>query len=189
MPTRSKIVVLAASNSTTSINKRLAMHAAKVLQDEFKAPVEIEVLDLNDYEIHIYSPEREAQGIPQLAQDFYDKLGAADGVILSLAEYNGSYTAAFKNIFDWSSRVKMKIFQDRPVMLMATSMGGRGGMSVLAAAMDAFPHFGASITSNFNFGPFSEHFDTETDRLKTPELALELRDAIKAFQATLPVTD
>lgn len=112
MPARSNIVVFAASNSTDSINKRLALHAAKILQDEFKADVELEVLDLNDYEMPIYSPEREALGIPQRAQDFYDTLGASDGVIISLAEYNGSYTAAFKNIFDWSSRVKMKIFQD-----------------------------------------------------------------------------
>lgn len=186
MPTRANIVVFAASNSLQSINQRLALHAARILQDEFKATVEIEVLDLNDYEMPIYSPEREAQGIPQSAQDFYDKLGAADGVIIALAEYNGTYTAAFKNIFDWSSRIKMKIFQDRPVMLMATSMGGRGGAGVLAAAMGGFPHFGANITSNFKFGPFGEHFDTQTDRLKTPELALELREAIVAFRDALP---
>ena len=188
MPKRSNIVVFAASNSTRSINKRLALHAAKILRDEFKAPVEIEVLDLNDYEMPIYSPEREAQGIPQLAQDFFDNLGAADGVIVSLAEYNGTYTAAFKNIFDWSSRVDMKIFQGRPVMVMATSKGGRGGANVLAAAMGGFPHFGANITCSFSFGPFTEHFDTETDRLKTPELALELREAIVAFQAAIPTT-
>ncbi|WP_292294094.1 NAD(P)H-dependent oxidoreductase [Marivita sp.] len=188
MPTRSNIVVFAASNSTKSINRRLALHAARILRDEFMAPVEIEVLDLNDYEMPIYSPEREAQGIPQLAHDFYDKLGAADGVIISFAEYNGAYSAAFKNIFDWSSRIKMKIFQERPVMLMATSMGGRGGQNVLAAAMGGFPHFGANITSNFSFGPFNEHFDTQTDQLKTPELALELREAIAAFRDALPAS-
>jgi NAD(P)H-dependent FMN reductase len=185
---RSNIVVFAASNSTQSINKRLALHTAALLRDEFNASVDIEVLDLNDFEMPIYSPEREAQGIPQLAQDFYDRLGAADGIIISLAEYNGTYTAAFKNIFDWSSRIKMKIFQDRPVLLMATSMGGRGGQNVLAAAMDGFPHFGANVTSSFSFGPFSEHFDTHTDRLKTPELALELREAISAFHDALPAT-
>lgn len=188
MPTRCKIVVFAATNNTRSINKRLALHAAKILQDEFRAPVEIEVLDLNDYEMPIYSPEREAQGIPQLAQDFFDKLGSADGVIISMAEYNGSYTAAFKNIFDWSSRIKMKIFQDRPVLVLATSMGGRGGQNVLAAALGGFPHFGANVTSSFNFGPFNAHFDPETERLKTPELALELREAIVAFQDALPTT-
>lgn len=188
MPTHLNIVVFAASNSTQSINKRLAIHAATILRDELLTPVDIEVLDLNDYEMWIYSPERESQGIPQPAQDFYDKLGAADGVIISLAEYNGTYTAAFKNIFDWSSRVKMKVFQDRPVMLMATSMGGRGGQNVLAAAMGGFPHFGAKIASNFNFGPFHEHYDTQTNRLKTPELAQELREAVATFRDALPVT-
>ena len=185
MSTRSNILVFAASNSTQSINKRLALHAAKILQDEFKAPVEIEALDLNDYDMPVYSPEREALSIPQQAHTFFDKLGAADGVIISLAEYNGSYTAAFKNIFDWCSRIEMKIFQDRPVMVMATSKGGRGGANVLAAAMGGFPHFGAHITSSFSFGPFDEHFDIETDRLKTPELALELREAIVTFQDAL----
>lgn len=185
MSSRSNVLVFAATNNTQSINKRLARHAAKILQDEFAAPVEIEVIDLNDFEMPIYSPEREADGVPQLAQDFYDKIGVSDGLIMSFAEYNGSYTAAFKNIFDWTSRIKMQIFQDKPVLLMATSKGGRGGANVLNAALGGFPHFGANITSSFKFGPFAEHFDTETDRLKTPELALELREAIVAFQAAL----
>lgn len=111
MSKRSNIVVFTATSSAQSINKRLALHAAKVLQDELAAPVEIEVLDLNDFEMPIYSPEREAPGILHLAQEFYDKLGSADGVIISFAEHNGTYTAAFKNIFDWTSRVKKKIFQ------------------------------------------------------------------------------
>jgi len=130
MSKHSNILVFAASNSTKSINKRLAVYSAKILQNELNAPVKIEVLDINDYEMPIYSPEREAAGIPQLAQDFYDKLGAADGIIVSFAEYNGTYTAAFKNIFDWVSRVNMKMFQERPVLVMATSGGGRGGQNV-----------------------------------------------------------
>ena len=186
MPTRSNIVVFAATNSTQSINLRLANHAAKILQNELSVSVEIDVLDLNDYEMPIYSPEREARGIPQFAKDFYEKLGAADGVMISFAEHNGTYTAAFKNIFDWSSRIKKQVFQDRPVMLMATSIGPQGGQRVLAAAMGAFPNFGANITSSFNFGPFSEHFDIETDRFKNAELATELREAIVAFHDALP---
>lgn len=188
MSSRSNILVFAATNNTQSINKRLARHAAKILQDELAAPVEIEAIDLNDYEMPIYSPEREAEGIPQLAQDFYDKIGASDGLIISFAEYNGSYTAAFKNIFDWVSRVDMKLFQGKPAMLMATSMGPRGGKGVMTAALDGFPHFGANITSSFRFGPFPEHFDLDAGRMKTPELALELREAIVAFQAALPVS-
>jgi chromate reductase len=188
MSPRAKILVFAATNSTKSINKGLARHAGDVLQSELATNIDIEVIDLNDYEMPIYSPEREAQGIPQLAQDFYAKIGASDGLIVSLAEYNGSYTAAFKNIFDWTSRIKMQIFQDKPVLVMATSMGGRGGQNVLSAAMGGFPHFGANITSSFNFGPFSEHFDIDTGQLKTPGLASDLRKALHLFNAVLPVS-
>ncbi|MEN8950460.1 NADPH-dependent FMN reductase [Planktotalea arctica] len=187
MPSRSKILVFAATNSRQSINKRLASHAACVLRDDLSAAVDIDLIDLNDYEMPIYSPEREAEGIPQLAQDFYDKVGASDGLIMSFAEYNGSYTAAFKNIFDWTSRISMKVFQDKPTLLLATSMGGRGGQNVMAAALEGFPHFGANITSSFLFGPFAEHFDTDANRLKTPDLTQELSEAVEAFKATLRV--
>jgi len=186
MSSRSKILVFAATNSTQSINKRLARHAAQVLQNDLAAPVDIEVIDLNDYEMPIFSPEREQAGIPQVAQDFYDKIGASDGLIISFAEYNGTYTAAFKNIFDWVSRISMKVYQDRPTLLLATSMGRRGGQGVMAAAQGGLPHFGAHVTSSFNFGPFVDHFDTDINRIKTPELASDLREALMVFKAALP---
>ena len=188
MSSRFKVLVFAATNSTQSINKHLARHAAKVLQNELNASVDIEIIDLNDYEMPIYSPEREAEGIPQLAHDFYDKIGASDGLIMSFAEYNGSYTAAFKNIFDWTSRIKTQVFQDKPTLLMSTSKGGRGGAGVLNAALNGFLHFGANITSSFKFGPFHEQFDIHTDQMKTPELALELRQALVAFQTAFSST-
>jgi hypothetical protein len=38
----------------------------------------------------IYSADRESEGgIPQLAQDFFDKIGAANAVLISSAEHNG----------------------------------------------------------------------------------------------------
>jgi NAD(P)H-dependent FMN reductase len=186
MTKRPTVLAFAASNSTQSINKRLALHAARVLNDDVAADVAIETLDLNDYEMPIYSPERDQAGIPQLAHDFYAKISAADGLIISFAEHNGTYTAAFKNIFDWCSRIEMKMFQDKPVLVMATSMGGRGGQTVMAAVLAGFPHFGANITSSFSFGPFNVHFDQDTDSLKTPELVGELKEALGAFQAALP---
>lgn len=181
----SKVLVFAASNNTASINKRLALHAAAVLRDDLAVKVEIEVLDLNDFEMPIFSPDREKEGIPQQAQDFFAKLGAADGLIVSFAEYNGSYTAAFKNIFDWSSRIEMKIYQNKPLLALATSIGKGGARNVLNTAVVAAPFFGGRVTSQFNFGPFADHFDTDTNQLTTPELAQDLREALMAFQAAL----
>ena len=188
MSSPSKILVFAATNSRQSINKRLALDAVTLLQDDLHSDVEIDLIDLNDYEMPIFSPERERAGIPQLAQDFYAKIGASDGLIISFAEYNGSYTAAFKKIFDWTSRIKMRIFQDKPTLLMATSLGGRGGQNVLDTALNGLPHFGANITSSFKLGRCSEHFDIQANRISTPELAAELLQAVTAFKAALPAS-
>ncbi|MEN0087004.1 MAG: NAD(P)H-dependent oxidoreductase [Pseudomonadota bacterium] len=179
------VLAFAATNSTTSINKRLVLHAAQVLQDELGAEVEIETLDLNDFDMPVYSPEREKMGIPEAAEEFFARLGAADGLLISFAEYNGNYTAAFKNIFDWSSRIKMAIYQDKPVLMMATSPGKGGGQNVLRVATEAAPFFGGNLTGSFKFGPFAEHFDTDTERLKTTKLALELREALVAFNVAV----
>ncbi|MEL6203537.1 MAG: NADPH-dependent FMN reductase, partial [Pseudomonadota bacterium] len=75
------------------------------------------------------------------------------------------------------------IYQDKPLLLMATSVGARGGQNALKIASEAAPFFGGKLAGTFNFGPFSEHFDVETGTLKTPDLADDMRAALKAFHA------
>jgi NAD(P)H-dependent FMN reductase len=71
-----------------------------------------EVLDLNDFEMPLFSVDREqAGGIPDFAHQFYKKVGAADALLVSFAEHNGSYSAAYKNLFDWTSRIDNKVYQ------------------------------------------------------------------------------
>merc|ERR1712176_681095 len=123
------------SNSSVSINKQLLAYAASQLDD-----VELIAVDLNDYEMPIYSADREAaQGHPEKAKQLVELIRSSDGIMISLAEYNGAYSGAFKNIFDWVSRVEQKTFLGKPMLLMAASPGGRGGASVLGMAKDRFP--------------------------------------------------
>ena len=76
------IIAFAGSNSKTSINKQLATYAASLVEG-----AEVEILDINDYEMPIFSQDREEKlGQPELAQQFFAKLGAADGIIISFAE-------------------------------------------------------------------------------------------------------
>ena len=112
-----KILAFAASNSRKSINRVLVEYAASRLQSRFLSSAEVEFLDLNDYEMPIYSVDREnADGIHRLARAFFAKIGGADAVIVSFAEYNGFVTAAWKNIHDWMSRIEMRVWQDKPVV-------------------------------------------------------------------------
>lgn len=152
-----KIIAFGASSSTTSINKKFATYTANLFEN-----ANIEILDLNDFEMPIYSSDKElAIGLPQLARNFYTKLQEAEIVIISFAEHNGAYTTAFKNIFDWVSRVNNKFLLDKSVLLLSTSNGVRGGSTVLEIAKNRLPFHGAIIKGTFSLPSYSANFDTE----------------------------
>ena len=80
----------------------------------------------------IYSMDREANGgVPVKANALYGKIGAADGIIVSYAEHNRPYAAAYKNTFDWMSRIDTKAFQGKPILAMSASPGKNSGANVL----------------------------------------------------------
>ncbi|PCI64867.1 MAG: NADPH-dependent FMN reductase, partial [Gammaproteobacteria bacterium] len=81
-------------NCHIKTNKKLANFTAHQIEN-----AQVTLLDLNDFEMPIYSIDRENEtGIPDLAHQFKKHLAEADGIIISFAEHNGAYTAAFKNI-------------------------------------------------------------------------------------------
>lgn len=171
-----KIIAFGASSSKNSINKQLATYAARQF-----ANASVEVLDLNDYEMPIYSTEIEVEnGIPELAKNFFAKLGSADLLVMSFAEHNGAYTAAFKNIFDWTSRVHFNTFQDKQTLIMSTSPGPRGGMSVLEIAKNRFPFQGAVIKGSFCLPSFNDNFD-EKEGITNEDLNNELLQIIESI--------
>lgn len=167
-----KILAFAGSSSQHSINKQLVSYATTLFSGH-----SVEILDLNDYEMPIYCIDKETQhGIPQPALDFAAKVDDADFILLSLAEHNGAYTTAFKNIFDWISRIpNRKAWGEKPMLLMATSPGARGGASVLDIAKNRFPHNGAEVVDTFSLPSFSSHFDSEKQCISNPEKDEELK--------------
>lgn len=166
-----RLLVFAASNSSKSINRQLARYAASLVDG-----AQIDDLDIHDFEMPIYRADREEEtGIPQLAQDFLARVGAADAVIVSFAEHNGNYTAAFKNLFDWCSRLGRDVWQSKPMVLLSTSPGGRGGKSVLEIASAAAPRFGGEVLGTLSVPSFGENFDTGAGTLIDADLDAQLR--------------
>ena len=89
-----KILVFAGSNSLNSINKKFAVFTAGKLND-----VTLEIVDLNNFQLPIFGIDLElSQGIPNNAMLFLEKIKLSEGIVLSLAEHNGSYTSVFKNL-------------------------------------------------------------------------------------------
>ncbi|MCA0132637.1 NADPH-dependent FMN reductase [Winogradskyella alexanderae] len=174
-----KIIAFAGSISSASINRKLAIYASSLVKN-----AEVKVLDLNDYEMPLYSVDREkASGQPQEAVDFVNEIRSSDGIIISLAEYNGSYSGAFKNVFDWASRVEAKTFLGKPMLLMATSPGGRGGQSVLDMASDRFPRHDANIVGKFSLPSFNDNFGD--GKISNEDLNNALQEQVKQFEESL----
>lgn len=170
------IVVFGASNSKSSINKKLADYIATKVKGVF-----IENIDLNDYEMPIFSVDKEAEdGIPEQATSFNDVLGLADGFIISFAEHNGAYSSAFKNIFDWVSRINPEMWEQKPMILAATSPGARGGKSVLEIAKGRMPYHGALVVGSYSLPSFGENF--KDGKIIDKNLDAELDEVVKKFQ-------
>ncbi|MBF4491736.1 NAD(P)H-dependent oxidoreductase [Flavobacterium sp. MR2016-29] len=171
-----KIIAFGGSNSQHSINKRLAAYAASLFEN-----AEVEVLDLNDFAMPLFSVDLEKQvGQHELAKAFLAKLQSADILVVSLAENNNNYSTAFKNLFDWSSRITKEVFQQKPMLLLATSPGSRGGASVLEIGRNALPRYGAQIKGSFSLPAFNANFDLEENKISNTELDKELKDIIKS---------
>lgn len=180
MTAPNKVLVFAASSSSNSINKMLVTHAADVLKKEVLPNVEITILDLNDFEMPIFSVDRENDnGIPDKAKAFFKSIGDADALLISYAEHNGSYSAAFKNIFDWCSRINAEVFQGKPMVIMSTSPGPYGASNVLKTATDSAGFFAADIRGSLSVANFNDAFDVDKGQLTNNELAAQLRTELQ----------
>lgn len=172
-----KILAFAGSGSSTSINKALVTYASGLIDT-----AKVDLIDLRDYEMPLYTEDREKEiGQPDLAHKFLAKIAEADALLVSLADHNGSYSVAYKNTFDWASRINMKVYQDKPMVLMATSPSPRGGLGVLEAAKQTFPHFGAELKATFSLPSFYDNFDLENGTIRNVDLADQLAKAVRTL--------
>lgn len=173
------ILAFAGSNSSKSINKTLATYAASLVEN-----AKVTVLDLNDFDLPIFSVDLEAKsGIPENVKKFHKYIEETDGIVISLSENNGAYSAVFKNLFDWLSRHEAKIFMGKPMLLMATSTGGRGGATVLAMAHSRFPYHDAKIAAEFSLPLFQDKF--ADGKITDIQFDDELKEAVKLFEKQL----
>lgn len=169
-----KILALAASNSRKSINKDLIAHATSYLDGH-----EVDIIDINDYEMPVYSIDlEEAHGIPPAASNFLKRIERAEALLISYAEHNGNYTVAYKNLFDWASRANRDVYQGKPIVMLSTSPGPSGASSVLALARESAHFFNGEVKASLSVPNFYDNFDQEKGVLKNTDLISELRSAL-----------
>lgn len=176
-----KITAFAGSNSSHSINRQLVRFALTYFPD-----AEVTLLDLNDFEMPIFSVDREEKGYPEQASKFIGLMEDANIIICSISENNRSYSAAFKNVLDWCSRIDMDIFKNKPMLLMSTSPGGYGGGNVMNAAKNFFPACGADIKQNFSLPRFYKNFE-EGKGITDTELLKNFEEVISKFKEDIGI--
>ena len=165
-----KIITIGGSTSKESINRKLAESVGRLLQG-----VDVVNLDLNNYELPIFSEDVERdQGFSEDLHKLNKEIVDADGIILSLAEHNGAYAAAFKNVFDWLSRIEGKVWRNKPMLLLSTSQGARGGQSVMDIALSRFPYNGGNIIGSMTFPSFNQNF--QNGQIVNDELLLKITE-------------
>ena len=69
------------------------------------------------------------------------------------------------------------------MLLMATSPGGRGGISVLESAKMTFPHLGGNIIADFSLASFYDNFSE--NGLKNEALNNDLNQKIELLQKAI----
>ncbi|AWH86046.1 NADPH-dependent FMN reductase [Flavobacterium album] len=172
-----KLLAFAGSSSSTSINKKLATYAAGLID-----AAETEIIDLNDFELPLFSVDKEKLiGAPPVARVFLDKIEWADMLVISVAEHNAGMTVAFKNIYDWASRQKKLVFDNKPILLLSTSPGGYGAKNSLEAAKISLPRYGGDIRDTFSLPKFHENFDVEAGKISNKEYDDALKEIIRNF--------
>ena len=125
-----KLLAFSGSSSSKSINQQLVIHVTSFVKNN-----KVTVIDLRDYPLPLFSIDiEENEGIPENAKKLKQLFDKHDGFIIALPEHNTSMTAFFKNMIDWLSRVKVSVFENKPILLLSTSPGPGGGRSVLAQA-------------------------------------------------------
>ncbi len=175
-PHMKNILAFTGSNSPTSINHQLLLNVTSRITEH-----KVELLELREMNIPIYSIVREKEGIPQDIKLLYEKILSADALIIAVNEYNSNVSGFFKNVVDWLSRIERKFLQEKKILLMSASPGQRGGASALEYVKNQFPRFGGEIVNSFSLPKFYENFDSEKGSITNEIQELGIQDIVSGF--------
>jgi chromate reductase len=176
------ILTICASNSENSINRRLLNWVEEQVDG-----ANIQRIDMRDLRLPIFSADWEASaGVPAVVKHWHDEILKANGLIIASPEHNGLSPAVFKNFIDWLSRSEgnnTSIFGgDKPVMLISTSPGKRGGATNLDTLESLLPRWGGLLCGRYSLPSFSENFAQDRPAKHQSE---ELKAALEGFLESL----
>ena len=172
-----KILAFAGSNNANSINHQLVEFTSSIIDD-----VETEVLDIRNWDVPMYSINMDPDQTPEKISELIALIKSSDGFIIASPEHNGGTPAFLKNIIDWLSRRGENVFDKKPMLLMSTSPGGKGGATNLKYLIHSLPYQGATVAATFSLPSFYDNFK---DGQVIGDALGELKESIAEFKKAI----
>jgi chromate reductase, NAD(P)H dehydrogenase (quinone) len=179
-----KILALAGSTRTESLNKKLIRQAVAICKDE---EVDVTLIDLRDLPMPLYDGDLEKrEGIPENGMKFMQLLMEHDGFMIASPEYNTSVPAVLKNAIDWASRpVKglkpLVAFDHKVVLLLSASDGALGGLRNLYAMRTMLSNIRCIVIPDQLAVPKAHEAFTETGEFRDEAQKKKLAKCVNRF--------
>ena len=188
-----RLLAFAGSLRADSFNRKLIRVLATGAS---AAGAQVQVVELRELALPLYDGDLEATGtIPAGVRSLQEAFAAADGLLISTPEYNGSLSGVLKNTLDWISRPQANgqpgtnLFAGKPAGIVATSPGALGGLRALLDLRDALGKLGMWVApAQVAVGGAATAFDAsgelidETRRAQVHAVAAQVVKAAAAFK-------
>ncbi|MFY2562227.1 NADPH-dependent FMN reductase [Corallococcus terminator] len=109
---------------------------------------EVDVVDLKSLGVPFYDGDVEAQGLPAPVVALRERVGKAQGFLISSPEYNSSIPGGLKNAIDWASRAPGRLFQGKWAAIMGASPGNFGTSRMQPHLRQVMSSVGALVLPN-----------------------------------------
>lgn len=149
-----KIIAFGTSNRAQSINKIFVSSVSKYYKE---ADDSIEILDLQDYHVELYSSSHSSsQNIPNAVKAFAAKIDEADFILLSISEDR----AAYNNLIAWLGCIPNRsAYNNKPIFLLTTSLAADNAQDFLAAEETAINLSDGQVLATFALPDFTNNFE------------------------------
>ena len=178
-----KLIAFSGSTRKESLNKKLLQQACALFSS---MDIEIEQVNLADFDMPIYNGDIEAVSMPENALKLHALFKQADGFVIASPEYNSSFAPLVKNIIDWLSRPingdnSLVAFSGKTALLISASMGNLGGLRGLYQLRSVLENISMYVSPALFSLPAAHLAFDENNNLKDENYKKMLDASVKAM--------